>query len=50
MVNTVWASSTPEQVKNPPAMQEDTEGAGSILGLGRYPGGGEWQVTPVFLP
>ena len=23
---------------------------GSIPGLGRSPGGGEWQLTPVFLP
>ena len=24
--------------------------AGSIPGLGRYPGEGKWQPTPVFLP
>ena len=27
----------------------DTEGLGSIPGLGRSPGGGNWQLTPVFL-
>ena len=50
MVNIVWASPVAQQVKNPPAMQEDTGGTGLILGLGRYPGGGKWQATPVLLP
>ena len=35
-------------VKNLPASAGD---AGSIPGLGRFPGGGRaWQPTPVFLP
>ena len=35
-------------IKNPPASAGD---AGSIPGLGRFPGGGRaWQPTPVFLP
>ena len=28
----------------------DTGDTGSIPGLGRCPGGGRWQPTPVFLP
>ena len=28
----------------------DTGDVGSIPGLGRIPGGGKWQPTPVFLP
>ena len=36
-------------VKNPSAVQE-TRDAGSIPGLGRSPGGGKRQTTPVFLP
>ena len=28
----------------------DTGHAGSIPGSVRYPGGGKWQPTPVFLP
>ena len=42
-----------ELVKNSPAMQETACNArdpGSISGSGRYPGGGAWQPTPVFLP
>ena len=34
-------------VKNPPANAGDT---GSTPGLGRSPGGGKQQPTPVFLP
>ena len=35
-------------IKNPPASAGD---AGSIPGLGTFPGGGRaWQPTPVFLP
>ena len=37
-------------VKNLPANAGDTRDAGSIPGLGRYPGGRAWQPTPVFLP
>ena len=28
----------------------DVGDLGSVLGLGRSPGGGAWQPTPVFLP
>ena len=35
-----------DSVKNPPAMRIDL---GSVLGLGRSPGGRAWQPTPVFL-
>ena len=34
-------------VKNLPAMQETC--MGSVPGSGRSPGGGKWQLTPVFL-
>ena len=37
-------------VKNPPANAGDTREVGSIPGLGRSPGGGNWQPAPVFLP
>ena len=37
-------------VKNPPASARDKRDAGSIPGLGRSPGGGARQHTPVFLP
>ena len=37
-------------VKNLPANAGDVRDAGSIPGLGRSPGGGAWQPTPVFLP
>ena len=37
-------------VKNLPANAGDIRDAGSIPGLGRYPGGRAWQPTPVFLP
>ena len=37
-------------VKNLPANAGDIRDAGSIPGLGRSPGGGKWQPTPVFLP
>ena len=37
-------------VKNPPAKAGDATDAGSIAGLGRYPGKRKWQPTPVFLP
>ena len=37
-------------VKNPPAKAGDTGDAGSVPVLGRYPGGGKWHPTPVFLP
>ena len=36
-------------VKNPPVMGALGD-VDSILGLGRSPGGGAWQPTPVFLP
>ena len=36
-------------VKNPPANAGDAGDTGSIPGLGRSPGGGRWQPTPVFL-
>ena len=38
------------EVKNLPANARDIRDAGSIPGLGRSPGGGAWQPTPVFLP
>ena len=37
-------------VKSPPANAGDLRDAGSIPGLGRSPGGGHCQPTPVFLP
>ena len=37
-------------VKNLPANIGDSRDTGSIPGLGRSPGGGKWQLTPVFLP
>ena len=38
-------------VKNPPANAGDLTDVGSILGLGRSPGGERaWQPTPAFLP
>ena len=36
-------------VKNPPASAGDRRDMGLIPGLGRPPGGGHWQPTPVFL-
>ena len=36
----VWASQVTIVVKNPPAEAGDVRDAGSILGLGRSPGGG----------
>ena len=36
-------------VKNPPANAGATGDVDSIPGLGRSPGGGQWQSTPVFL-
>ena len=35
-------------VKNPPVSARDIRDAGLIPGLGRSPGGEEWQPTPVF--
>ena len=37
-------------VKNMPASERDAGDEGSIPDLGRFPGGGTWQPTPVFLP
>ena len=37
-------------VVNPPATAGDAKDPGSIPGLGRSPGVGKWQLTPVFLP
>ena len=37
-------------VKNLPANAEDARDVISIPGLGRFPEGGKWQPTPVFLP
>ena len=37
-------------VKNLPAYAGDTRDAGSVPGLGRYPGGRAWQPTLVLLP
>jgi len=37
-------------VKNLPANAGDAGDIGSVPGLGRSPGGGKWQPTPVFLP
>ena len=37
-------------VKNPPANAGESEDVGLIPQLGRSPGRGKWQLTPVFLP
>ena len=37
-------------VKNLPAKAGDERDMGLIPGLGRSPGEGNWQPTPVFLP
>ena len=37
-------------VRNPPANTGHMRDAGLIPGLGRTPGGGAWQPTPVFSP
>ena len=37
-------------IKNPHANAGDIRGAGSNHGWGRFPGEGQWQPTPVFLP
>ena len=37
-------------VKNLPANEGDAKDAGLIPGSGKYPGGGKWQPTPIFLP
>ena len=37
-------------VKNLPANAGDVRDADLIPGFGRSPGGGKWQLTPVFLP
>ena len=37
-------------VKNPPASAGDIRDMGSTPGLGRPPGGGHGNPTPVFLP
>ena len=47
-VQFVWASQEVLAVKNPSANTRDIRDAGSILGLGRSPGEGTWQSTPVF--
>ena len=36
-------------INNTPVSAGDTRDMGSIPGLGRSPGGGAWQPTPVFL-
>ena len=38
------------QAMNPPDSSGDNGDSGSIPGLGRYPGVGNWQPTPLFLP
>ena len=37
-------------VKNPPANARDVRDVGLVAGLGRSPGEGKCQPTPVFLP
>ena len=37
-------------IKNPPANAGDARDMGLISGLGRFPGGGTWQSTSIFLP
>ena len=37
-------------MKNSPTSATDPGDAGLIPGLGRSPGGGKWQPTPVLLP
>ena len=45
-----WASQVALVVKNPPDNAGDIRDMGSIPGLGKSPGGGAWQPSPVFLP
>ena len=46
-INTSLTSLVAQMVKNLPVMREDL---GSIPGLGRFPWGRKWLLTPVFLP
>ena len=45
-----WASLAAQMVKPPPANSEDVRDTGLIPGSGRCSGGGNWQLTPIFLP
>ena len=47
MITLVRASQVALVVKNPPANAGDLRDTGSIPGLGRSPGEGKWQPTPV---
>ena len=48
--NWVWALQEALVVESPSASAPDVRDAGSIPGLGRSPGEGKWQLTPVFMP
>ena len=50
MIGLTGASQVAVVVKNLPPDAGDIRDAGSIPGLGRYPGGRAWQLTPVFFP
>ena len=41
----IWASQVALVVKNPPDNAGDLRDSGSILGLGRFPGGGQNTST-----
>ena len=46
-INYIWVGSAQ---KESTCSVGDTGDMGSIPGLGRSPGGGKWQPSPVFLP
>ena len=48
-LNIFWASQVALVVKNSSANAGDPRAMGLIPELGRSPGGGKWQLTPVFL-
>jgi len=49
-INLIWAYQVMLVVKNLSTNAGDMRGKSSIPELGRSPGGGPWQPTPVFLP
>ena len=49
-VQTYGASQVALVVKNLPTKEGDIRDKSSIPGLGRSPGGEQWQPTPVFFP
>ena len=50
LLEAVWASQVTIVVKNPPAEAGDVRDAGSILGLGRSPGGGHATPSTLLIP